>query len=91
MIVGITSGGVTVAALADRRSVVGLEVVDRGDRSAERRGFCKGEAESDSDLVTPLLGLLTFGVAGDALRGVADKVDLSSAKSHKYRAVLRIP
>jgi len=48
--------------------MVGLEVTDRGDRSTERREFCKGEGESDSDLATPLLvGLLTLGVAGDAL------------------------
>lgn len=64
----LTSGG--VASFGDLRSMAGLEVTDRGDRSTERREFCKGEGEgeSDSDLATPLLlGLLTLGVAGDAL------------------------
>jgi hypothetical protein len=62
----LTSGG--VATFGDLRSMVGSEVTDRGDRSTERREFCKGEGESDSDLATPLLvGLLTLGVAGDAL------------------------
>ncbi len=62
----LTSGG--VATFGDLRSMVGLDVTDRGDRSTERREFCKGEGESDSDLATPLLvGLLTLGVAGDAL------------------------
>lgn len=60
------------------RSTVGFEVTVLGDLSTERRvEFCRGEAESASDLVTPLLNLLTRGVAGDALLfGVSDKVDL---------------
>lgn len=59
------------------RSTVGFEVTVLGDLSTERRvEFCRGEAESASDLVT-LLNLLTRGVAGDALLfGVSDKVDL---------------
>lgn len=61
----LTSGG--VASFGDLCSVVGLEVTDRGDLSIERRDFCKGEGESVSDLATPLLGLPTLGVAGDAL------------------------
>ena len=65
MFVILTSGGVVI--LGDRRSMLGLEETDRGDRSIERREFCKGDGESDSDLATPLVGLLTLGVAGDAL------------------------
>lgn len=59
-------------------SVVGFELTAaRGDRSIESRGLCTGEGESASDLVTPLLNLLTLGVAGDGLLlGVSDKVDL---------------
>lgn len=62
--------------MGDRRSMAGFEVTVRGDRSTESREFCKGEGESDSDLATPLPGLLTLGVAGDALLGVSDKADL---------------
>ena len=52
-------------SFGDRRSVAGWEVTVRGDRSM------------DSDLTIPLLlGLLTLGVAGDALLGVSDKEDL---------------
>lgn len=57
--------------LGDFRSRVGFEFKDRGDLSAERREFCKGDGDWDSDLDTPLLSLLTLGVAGDALLGVA--------------------
>lgn len=70
--------------------MVGFEGTDRGDRSTERRELCKGEGESDSNLATPLLSLATLGVAGEALWGVSDKADLSSSKSHKYGAVLRM-
>lgn len=60
----------------DRRSIVGFEVTDRGERSIERRELCTGAGESDSDLVTPLLTLFTLGVAAVALLGVSDKLDL---------------
>lgn len=62
------------AILGVRRSIVGFELMDRGDRSTERRKLCMGEGESDSDLATPLLSLLTLGVAGDGLPGVSDKL-----------------
>lgn len=53
---------------------MGLELTEAvfGERSSERREFCKGEGESESDLATPLLSLLTRGVAGDAFLGVSD-------------------
>lgn len=53
---------------------MGLELTEVvfGERSSERREFCKGEGESESDLATPLLSLLTRGVAGDAFLGVSD-------------------
>lgn len=60
----------------DRRSMAGFEITDRGERSTERRVLGGGAGESCSDLVTPLLTLLTLGVAGAALLGVSDKPDL---------------
>lgn len=58
--------------LGDFRSAIGFEFTDRGDFSAERRKFCKGDGDdSDSGFDTPLLSLLPLGVAGDALLGVA--------------------
>lgn len=80
----LTSGG--VVSFGDRRSMLGFEGTDRGERSTESRELCKGDGESDSDLApAPLLSLLILGVAGDALLGVAgdallgvsDKEDLS--------------
>lgn len=66
----LTSAG--VVGLGDFRSAMGLEFTDRGDDfSAESREVCKGEGDSESGLDTPLLSLLTLGVAGDALLGVA--------------------
>lgn len=60
-------------SFGDRRSMAGLvETTERGERSTGRREFCRGECDSDSDLLIPLLGLLTLGVAGDALLGVSD-------------------
>lgn len=69
--------------LGERRSAADLEGTERGERSMERREFWRGEGESDSDLGIPLLpiGLLTLGVAGDALPGVSDKEDLCFPKS----------
>jgi len=72
----LTSGGVALVTFGARRSIVGFELMDRGDRSTERRELCKGDGESDSDLATPRLSLLTLGVAGDGLLGVSDKPDL---------------
>ena len=79
--VKLTSGGVEVGVviLGDRRSKAGLDLTERGERSTERREFCEGEGESDSDLATPRLSLLTRGggvAAGDAFLGVSDTVDL---------------
>lgn len=66
--------------LGERRSAAAVfEGTERGERSMERREFGRGEWESESDLGIPLLptGLLTLGVAGDALfGGVSDKEDL---------------
>lgn len=56
-------------------SVVGFELMDRGERSTESRGFCKGEGESVSDLATPLLTLVTLGVAGEALLLAASDIE----------------
>lgn len=93
----LTSVGGGVAILGDRRSIVGLmELTERGERSIERREeFCRGEgddAESDSDLApSPLLSLLTrgvataafFGVSADAaFLGVSDTVDLYVSRSN---------
>lgn len=61
--------------LIDRRSIVGLELTDRGERSTEKRELCRGAGESGS-LVAALPSLLTLGVAGDAFVGVSDKPDL---------------
>lgn len=61
-----------MVGLGDFRSAIGFEFTDRGDFSAERRKFCKGDGDdSDSGFDTPLLSLLPLGVAGDALLGVA--------------------
>lgn len=73
----LTSGG--VVTFGDRRSMVGLEGTERGERSTERREFWRGEGESVSDLAIPLLGL-TLGVAGDALLGVSDLFQFQSCK-----------
>lgn len=65
--------------LGDRRSTTGLDLTESGERSTERREFCKGEGKSDSDLATPRLSLLTRAggiAAGDAFLGVSDTVDL---------------
>lgn len=71
----LTSAG--AMTLGDRRSIEGLEVMERGDRSTEGRAFCNGEGESASDLVPPLLILLTLGVVTEALPvGVSDRLDL---------------
>jgi hypothetical protein len=76
-LVTLTSGGVALVTFGVRRSIVGFELMDRGDRSTERRELCRGESESDSDLATPRLSWLTLGVAGDGLLGgVSDKPDL---------------
>lgn len=61
-----------MVGLGDFLSAIGFEFKDRGDAfSAERREVCKGEGDSDSGLDTPLPSLLTLGVAGDVLFGVA--------------------
>jgi hypothetical protein len=61
-----------VVGLGDFLSAIGFEFKDRGDDfSAESREVCKGEGVSDSGLDTPLPSLLTLGVAGDVLFGVA--------------------
>lgn len=68
---------------------MGFEATDRGDRSTEMRGLCRGEGESVSDLATPLPNLLTLGVAGEGLLlGVSDKVDLLKFKTW-YEHVIR--
>lgn len=67
---------VVVVGLGDFRSTAGFEFTDCGDRSTERREFCKGDGDSDSDLDTPLPTLLALG---DALLGVSDKLDLSNS------------
>jgi len=64
-------------AFADFLSTAGFEFTDRGDFSTERREFCNGDGDSDADLVTGLLTLLTFGVAGGALLELSDGFDLS--------------
>lgn len=66
-------------AFADFRSTAGFEFTDRGDFSTERREFCNGDGDSDADLVTGLLTLLTFGVAGGALLELSDGFDLSNS------------
>lgn len=76
-------------SFGDFRSTESFELTDRGDRSTEGREFCKGDGDSGSALGTPLLSLLIFGVAsdvffgvcvaGDALLGVSDKLDLSNS------------
>lgn len=66
----LTSAG--VVGLGDFLSATGFEFKGRGDDfSAERREACNGEGDSDSGLDTPLPSLLTLGVAGDVLLGVA--------------------
>lgn len=65
--------------LGDFRSTVGFEFTDRGDRSTEGREFCRGDGESDCDLDTTFLTLLTLGVASDALLGFSDRLDLSNS------------
>lgn len=62
--------------LGDLRSIVGFELTDRGDRSTESREFCKGDGDSDSDLDTTLLALLTLGAAIDPLLGFSDRLGL---------------
>ena len=66
--------------LGDFRSVAGFEFKARGDDfSEDRRKFCRGDGDSDSGLDTPLLSLLTFGVAGDVLLGVDGRALLGVA------------
>lgn len=73
------------------RVIVGFELMDRGERSTERREFWREEGESVSDLVTPLLSLLTLGVAGDDLAGVSDNPDLfSSYRNRKKKKIIII-
>lgn len=63
--------------MGERRSTVGLEVTERGERSIERRGLGDGVDASGSAFVSPRPNLLTLGVAGEALvLGVSDEVDL---------------
>ena len=78
--VAVTLVGGVAVTLGDLRSIAGLELMDRGDRSIERWEFWRGECESGSDFVTPLFSLLTLGVAGVALLGVSDKLDLFKFK-----------
>lgn len=78
----LTSGG--VVSFGDRRSTAGFNGTGLGDRSTESRELCRGVAASASDLAAPLLDLLTRGVAGDTLVGVAERVDLSNTKSQKH-------
>lgn len=74
----LTSGVVVLLILGERRSTLGFDSTDFGDRPNERREFCKGECESGSDLEDDLLPLLlTLEVAGEAfLVGVSDRPDL---------------
>lgn len=58
------SGG--VGTLAVRRSGVGLELTDCGERSSERRVLCNEDGELPSDLVPPV-DLITLGGGGDGL------------------------
>lgn len=63
--------------MGERRSTVGLEATERGERSTERRGLGDGVAASGSAFVPFRPNLLTLGVAGEALLlGVSDEVDL---------------
>ena len=50
--------------------MAGFKGTDHGERSTKMRGWCRGEGESVSDLATPLLNLLTLGVAGESLVGI---------------------
>ena len=71
--------------------MAGFKGTDRGERSTEMRGWCRGEGESVSDLATPLLNLLTLGVASESLVfGVSYNVDLfklnrNQIKKHKIK------
>ncbi|KAF7836551.1 WEB family protein [Senna tora] len=58
------------------RATGSFELADRGDRSIEGREFGKGDGDSGSVLGTPLLSLLTLGVAGDVLFGVCAAGDV---------------
>lgn len=63
--------------MGERRSTAGLDGADLGERSAERRELCRGEAASALDLTAPLLlVLLTRVVAADTLAGAPDRADL---------------
>lgn len=75
----LTSGG--VLPFDKRRSAVGFESTDLGERSIERREFGSGEDELESDLAGALAILLTLGVAGVVLLGrVSDKPVLSNTQ-----------
>lgn len=68
--------------MGDRRSTVGFESTDLGERSMEWRGFWVGEGELGSDLSDPALPTLeTLGVAGlSLLLEASDKPDLFKPK-----------
>lgn len=68
-----------VAFAGFRSTAGGLEFTDRGDLSTDRREFCNGVGDSDSDLDTTLLTLLTLGVTCDALLEFSDSFDLSNS------------
>lgn len=74
----------------DRRSRAGFTGTDRGERSTEALVVWRGDGESVSDLATPLLSLLTLGVAGDVLLigilvagGVSEEEDLSEFQHYQ--------
>lgn len=78
----------------DRRSRAGFAGTDRGERSTEALVVWRGEGESVSDLATPLLSLLTLGVAGDVLLigilvagGVSEEEDLDLADMMELQLV----
>lgn len=58
--------------------MAGFDSTDFGDRSTDKRAFCTGDGNAESDLVDPVLpSLLTLEVAGVVLLfGVSDKPDL---------------
>lgn len=67
--------------MGDRRSTAGFNGTDLGERSTERREFCRGEGVSPLGLATPLLALLTRVVVTDTLAGVPpDTADLLGQK-----------
>ena len=54
-------------SFGDLRSTEDFDGTDLGERSMERREFCKGDGESVSDFTIPLPNLGILGVAGDTL------------------------